>query len=497
MRDLIIGVDASTTAVKAIAFTRNGEALMECRTGYPMLTPHPGHYEQNPQDWWVAFCAALRELTAAIDPKRIAGIAVTHQRETFALIDDKGTAIRPAILWLDERARAQVAELSRQFGREQIRDWTGKPPDPTPALYSLIWLKEHEPEVIAKASVLVDAGAYLHLKLTGKAVSSTASADPLGILDLQTKTWQAELVATTGLVLAQLPALAPPGALLGDVSGDAAEACGLAEGTPVFAAAGDGQANSLGLGVCQEGQACISLGSGVVSGMYSDGFRSSDSFRTLIAPSGKGYLLETVLRSGMQLVDWVVRTTGSASAIELETQALGVGAGADGLLLLPYFAGVMSPFWDESARGAVIGLSLSHEPKHLFRAAMEGIALEQALATNAMEAAVGQRATTLVASGGGTNSELLMTILASVLQRPVRVSPVKEAAALGAAMLAATGAGWFSDAHAASVAMCQPAERTVEPDGRLVGAYAKLNSIYCDYYRAIQPVQAALAALRT
>ena len=102
-----------------------------------------------------------------------------------------------------------------------------------------------------------------------------------------------------------------------------------------------------------------------------------------------------------------------------------------------------------------------------------------------------------VASGGGTNSELLMTILASVLQRPVRVSPVKEAAALGAAMLAATGAGWFSDAHAASVAMCQPAERTVEPDGRLVGAYAKQNSIYCDYYRAIQPVQAALAALRT
>ncbi len=494
MRDLVIGVDASTTAVKAIAFTRSGEALIECRDAYPMQTPHPGHYEQNPGDWWNALCGALRELSAAIDPKRIAGIAITHQRETFALLDEKGEAIRPAILWLDERARTQVADLSKQFGRDQIRDWTGKPPDPTPALYSLVWLTEHEPEAISTASVLVDAGAYLHLKLTGKAISATASADPLGILDLQSKTWRPELVAAAGLTMDQLPGLADPGALIGDVTAAAAKACGLAEGTPVFAAAGDGQANSLGLGVCKEGQACFSLGSGVVSGMYSNGFRSSDAFRTLIAPSGKGYLLETVLRSGMQLVEWVVRTTGSASAPELEKLAFNVAAGSDGLLLLPYFAGVMSPFWDDTARGAMLGLSLSHEPKHIFRAAIEGIALEQALATDAMETAIGQRATMLIASGGGTNSKLLMTILASVLQRPVAVSPVKEAAALGAAMLAATGAGWFADAHHASAAMCQAAEHSVEPDGRLIGPYARLNSIYRDYYRTIQPIQAALAA---
>ncbi len=494
MQDLVIGVDASTTAVKAIAFTRSGEALIECRATYPMQTPHPGHYEQNPADWWQALCAALRELTSSIDPKRIAGIALTHQRETFALLDEKGNAIRPAILWLDERARHQVADLSKQFGRDQIRDWTGKPPDPTPALYSLVWLKEHEPEAISNASVLVDAGAYLHLQLTGKAVSSTASADPLGILDLQTTTWRTELVASTGLNDDQLPGLAEPASLIGSVTSAASKACGLTEGTMVFAAAGDGQANSLGLGVYKEGQACFSLGSGVVSGMYSSCFRSTDAFRTLIAPSGKGYLLETVLRSGMQLVEWVVRTTGSPSAPELERQAFGVQAGSDGLLLLPYFAGVMSPFWDDTARGAMLGLSLSHEPRHIFRAAMEGIALEQALASDAMESAVGQRATTLIASGGGTNSKLLMTILASVLQRPIAISPVKEAAALGAAMLAATGVGWFADAHKASASMCAATVDSVEPDRRLIGPYARLNSIYRDYYRTIQPIQAALAA---
>ena len=442
MQDLVIGVDASTTAVKANAFTREGEAVAEFRAAYSLATPHPGHYEQDPSDWWRALASVLRELSSAIDPKRFAGIAVTHQRETFALLDENAAAVRPAILWLDERARAEVAELSRQFGREQIRDWTGKPPDPTPALYSLAWLKMHEPQSFGRARILTDAGAYLHRKLTGKAISSTASADPLGILNLQTKTRQPELVEAAGLAPAQLPQLAAPAAPIGAVSAAAARETGLPEGLRVYAGAGDGQCNSLGLGVFRKGIACLSLGSGIVCGMHSAAFRSSDAFRTLIAPSGNGYLLETVLRLGMQLVEWVVRSTGAKSAQTLEREAFGVAAGSEGLLMLPYFAGVMSPFWDDAAHGALIGLSLSHEPKHLFRAAIESIAFEQLLATSAMETAVGEKASTLIASGGRTNSNLLMTILASVLQRPVAASSIKEAAALGAAMLAACGAGW-------------------------------------------------------
>ncbi len=494
MQDLVIGVDASTTAVKAIAFTRSGEALAECRATYPLHTPHPGQYEQDPEDWWQALATTLRALSGKIDPKRFAGLSITHQRETFALLDDEGIAVRPAILWLDERARAEVADLSNQFGREQIRDWTGKPPDPTPALYALAWLKRHEPDALRRAKTLVDAGAYLHLRLTGNATSSNASADPLGILNLQSKSWQPELVAAAGLSTNQLPELAFPAAPIGNISSIAASACGLPEGMPVYAGAGDGQCNALGLGVHREGITCFSLGSGIVSGMHSENFRSSDAFRTLIAPSGSGYLLETVLRSGMQLVEWVVRTTGAKSAPELEQEAFSVPAGSDGLLMLPYFAGVMSPFWDDAARGAVIGLSLSHEPKHLFRAALEGIALEQALASDAMEQAVGIRSHTLVASGGGTNSALLMSIFASVLQRPIAISPVKEAAALGAAMLAATGAGWHKHANLASEDMTPAHQSIMQPDSRLIARYEQMNAVYRDYYRAIQPVQTALAA---
>ena len=248
------------------------------------------------------------------------------------------------------------------------------------------------------------------------------------------------------------------------------------------------------MGVFEEGKAYLSLGSGVVSGVYSTRYHSSDAFRTLVAPAGSGFMLETVLRSGMQLVDWIVRTTGSASAASLERSAAGIAAGADGLLVMPYWAGVMSPYWDGAARGAVVGLSLDHGPAHLFRAVLEGIAFEQAIATQAMEETVGCGQTPMTAAGGGTNSHLLLQIMATVLERPLSVSPVNEAAALGAAMLAAAAVGWYPSAAAASRAMTAAPENAVEPAQTQIDFYRARKEIYRDLYHATRDVHARLAA---
>lgn len=496
MRDVVIGVDASTTAVKAIAFTADGTALAEGRAAYPLSTPRPGHAEQDAEDWWRALADALRQVAGAVAPARLAGMAITHQRETFVLVDEDGQALRPAILWLDERSRAEVAELSALFGREAIRDWSGKPPDPTPALYGLRWLALHEPRVMSRAACLLDTGAFLHLRLTGEKRSALGSADPLGLVDLRARAWRAELVEAAGLGPGQLPDIVLPGGGIGRVTEAAARACGLEPGLPVFAATGDGQANGLGLGVTDEGSACLSLGSGVVCGMYSERYAQSDAYRTLTAADGRGYMLETVLRSGMQLLEWVLRTTRAGSAAEMERAALTLAPGSDGLLLLPHFSGVMNPWWDEISRGAIVGLSLDHTPAHLYRAAVEAIALEQAVATEAMEDSLSVRAQRVVASGGGTNSSLVMRCLAAIMDRPIAISPVKEAAALGAAMLAATGAGWFPDAVQAARAMSARSEKVVEPDGELRAAYGPLREAYASLYPALRPISGALARLR-
>lgn len=495
MNDVVIGVDASTTAVKAIAFTRDGTELFAARAPYPLSTPHPGHVEQDPEDWWRALVQTLSEVAENVGSSRVAALSVAHQRETFTLIDRDGRAVRPAILWIDERARQQVARLSEQLGRAWIRDISGKPPDPTPALYAAAWLLEHEPDAIKDAYALVDVNGFLMHRLTGKLVTSTASADPLGMIGLMEGDWQDALVAAAGLRRDQLPDLVKPGAVCGKLTASAADLCGLPEGLPVAAGAGDGQAMGLGMGVHEPGKAYISLGSGVVSGIYSRGYVTSDAFRTLISPSGDGFMLETVLRSGMQLVDWVVRTTKAASIVELEQDAGAITPGSDGLLVMPYWSGVMSPYWDETARGAILGFSLDHTPAHIFRAVLEGIALEQALATEAMETSLRDQATSMIAAGGGTNSALLMQILASVLQRRIAVSEVQEAAALGAAMLAAAAIGWFPSAEAASRAMTPRPTKHVEPVAGLVGFYRRHKNIYRDVFPATRDIHARLHRL--
>ncbi|RUV98962.1 FGGY family carbohydrate kinase, partial [Mesorhizobium sp. M1A.F.Ca.IN.020.03.1.1] len=192
------------------------------------------HFEQDAEHWWAALLSALQQVAKAIDASRVKAISIAHQRESFTLIDNAGKPLIPAILWLDERARRQVARLSEELGREAIRDWSGKPPDPTPALYALAWLMEHRPQALAEAAALVDVHAFLVHRLTGRLVTSTASADPLGLLDIAHGVWHPRLVEAAGLRPEQLPELAAPGAVSGTLSESIAAAIGLKAGTPVI-----------------------------------------------------------------------------------------------------------------------------------------------------------------------------------------------------------------------------------------------------------------------
>ncbi len=502
MADLVLGVDASTTAVKVIAFDRSGRPHAQARADYPMATPQPGWFEQDSDDWWRALCSAVKIVADAVGRDRIAAISIGHQRETFVLVDADGKALYPAITWLDERARPQVAALSDKLGREHIRDISGKPPDPTPSLYSLIWLREHRPDTIDQARAVLDVQGVLLHHLTGRLATGTASADPLGIVDVRAGQWAGDLVAATGLTAAQLPDLIAPGASAGKLTNSAADACGLLPGTEIIAAGGDGQMAGLGVGAITPDTAYLSLGTGIVSGMYAQQYTTSDAYRTLTSPTGEGFMMETVLRSGMQLVDWMTRLTSGKGTVSgadldgLEKAARDIDPGSGGLMLMPYWAGVMNPYWDETARGVVLGASLEHRAPHFFRAALEGIAFEQAVATDAMEASIGRKAKRFIVSGGGAKSELLLQIMAAVLERPLALTPVTEAVAAGAGILAAIGAGWFGSAGDAAAAMVPQPERVIEPDPALVEVYRPNVAVYRDIYHATRDIQARLGQLR-
>jgi sugar (pentulose or hexulose) kinase len=500
-KDLVVGIDSSTSATKAIAWSRAGEAVAEGRQSIPLHTPQAGWFEQDASDWWGAAKSALSQLASKVDPARLAAISISNQRETFGLFTEDGQALRPGTTWLDERARPQVARFAATFGADRVHELSGKPSDVLPCLYRMLWFAEHEPEVFPRADRLADVHGYLVQQLTGSWATSTASADPMGILDMRTQSWSRDILDAAGLEVAKLPLLFRPGEVMGEVSAQAAAQTGLAAGTLVVAGGGDGQCAGTGAGITAPGRAYINMGTAVVSGCYGAAYARDRSFRTLTAVADGGYNFETCVRTGTFLVDWMAREMFNIEPAKqaglfktLESEAAQSPIGAGGVLLLPYWLGAMNPHWDSYARGVIAGISGSTKRGDIYRALLEGIALDAAEATNRVVAATGIAIDSLVAIGGGSDSDLWLQIMADAMARPVQRSMTREASSLGAGMAAARGAGWFTSISDASAAMASAPISSFEPDANRAARYADLRAIHADLWPTLAAWNAQLAA---
>ena len=502
--DLVVGIDSSTTSTKAIAFDREGRALAEGRAPVPLRNLGRGHLEQSVQDWWASLASALKGLCREVDPARIAALAISNQRETVGFLDADGRELRPAILWLDDRCRPDIELFGRKLPRERFLAITGKTPDPTPAVFSLHWVQRCEPEVWRRLAHAVDVLGYLGWRLTGSRATSWGSADPHGLLDLPAKRYSPEILTALGIDEDRFFPPVRPGSPMGAVTPEAAAATGLRAGTPVIAGGGDGQASGLGTATLGGGRAYLNLGTAAVSGVWGERFATSPAFRTLTSLSGEGYIHEICLRTGAFLTDWSVKDLFGLDPLadpgiydRLEAEAASVPIGADGLLLLPYWSGSMTPFWDPDARGAVVGFGTGHRRAHYWRALMEGIALDLAMGYAAIEAATGEPVRELLTIGGGAKAGLMRRIVADATGKPVRVSSTIEASCLGAGMLAAAGVGWYPSPAEAARAMQGKVLATIEPEPARTAVYRELLAIYRELYPALRATFARLAAFCT
>lgn len=501
MHSVVIGIDLSTTTCKAIAWSQGGTLVAQARAPLDLQQPAPGAYEQAPQGWWQAAQHALQALTAQLGDYQVAAIAVVNQRETLAVTDASDRLLRPALLWLDERRQHEVAAVAQRVGRERLHKLTGKPYDWSPAIYSLAWMARAEPTLFERIAHVYDPHAWLVRQLTGEFATSWASADPFGAFDIQGHRWAEEVLAALphSVPASAFATAAPPGTVLGHVHRQASLATGVAEGTPVVAGGGDGQAGGLGAGMVRPGMAYLNLGTAVVAGVYAQAPVTSLAFRTMCAIDGGGYVLETSLRAGTLLVNTLVRQffgLDPATCLPtLEAQAQAVPPGSRGLLLLPYWNGVMNPHWDAQARGCLLGLGPEHGQGELYRALLEGIALEQAVATAAVEQATGEPVDRFVAIGGGAASALWCQVIANVCDRPVVRAATQEASSLGAGIAAAVGAGWFSSFPEAAAAMTQEGE-TVVPQPEERAFHAELLGVYRELYPSVKGLYGRLGALR-
>lgn len=497
-REYVIGIDCSTTATKAVIWDRYGNAVSEGRATFELSSPRPDWGEQNAEDWWESTKTALRRAAQVVDTSRIGAICITHQRETFVCLNEDDHPVRPAILWLDSRARDQV----ERYGSKEVHRITGKPPNPLPGFYKMLWLREYEPGVLERAAKVVDVHAFLVHRMTGHWRTSWAAADPMGLTDMESFDWSDELLGVAGLSREQMPEVHAPGDVIGELTAEAAREVGLPAGLPVVGGAGDGQSAGLGANITEPGRAYLNLGTAIASGTYSESYSYGDEYRVLSGAVPKTYTLETLLPAGTYTVSWFVKKFAGVNTEELgleisteqvlETAAAQIEPGASGLLAVPYWNNALMPYWDNNARGVMIGLTGVHGKAHIYRAILESIAFEQRLMTGGAEKGLEKPVEHVIALGGGSRSSLWCQIVADVMQRPVSVVRETESTCLGAGMLAAAASGMHPSVKEAAKEMSGTSAR-YEPNEVRTGRYDKLYGVYKEIYPSLRPIFSKLA----
>lgn len=500
---LLLSVDASTTSVRASVFDSSGAVLAEGRAPLEVTRVAADGYEQDASTWWprTAECiaAAVQQLEES-DRVRIATLSITHQRETVVVTDASGRPLAPARLWLDGRAKEEVALIERKIGGVRLHNLTGQPASATTPAFKILHQLREDPALASVAHVH-DLHSFLTLSLTGRAVSCLASADATGLLDLRRRAWSGELVKLVGLDRARLPELVEPGYVVGRLTREAAAATGLPRSVTIYAGAGDAQAACLGAGIIEPGRAFLDLGSSINLGVLTSGYVADRAARTLIAALPGRYCLEVSMRAATLGFDWLARTTEvevdyKVGRQRLEAAAADVPPGAAGLLALPYWSGVKSPFWNDGVRGALIGLAPIHGPAHLYRAFLEGLALETRLGLDGIEAATHAPIREIVLLGGASQSPLWRRVFTDVLARPVRPLTVRDGSLLGAALGSAVAHGLFDTYEQATSAMVRT-DDLIEP-GPASRVYERLyREVYRGLYASLVTRLDALAELRS
>jgi xylulokinase len=506
---LVVGLDASTSGVKAVVVDPRGRVVAEGRAALGLDNPGPDAWEQDARAWLDGALVALEGALGALDARaraEVRAIAIAHQRETFVVTNERGEPRAPAVVWMDARCRPEVGEVVREVSPEELLRRTGKVPCTTPSLYKIrALLGRIRPELRDGPRSISDVGAFLGRHLAGAHATSRASADPLGLVELSTGDYAADLCELAHVRPTELARLVAPGAPIGPLLPAIVDRLGLGRGTLLVAGAGDGQAAGLGAGVVAEGDAYLNVGTALVSGAASSTPRTSRAFRTLYSAIPGDFVLETDLKGGTFTLDWLAdRLLGggyfeggsarAATLAALEAQAEAIAPGSDGLLALPYWAGVMNPHWDDDASGALVGLRGDHGPAHVYRAILEGLAFEQRWHFEGVEAAF-RSLGRIVGVGGGMRRPLFARIVADALDRPLERSLADETTALGAAMLAAAGAGVHSSVGAAARAMAAPTKPLL-PGPAARHCDRVYRAAYRPLYSALAPTLGALAALR-
>ena len=492
---LVLGIDSSTTATKAILVDEEGTVVSVASSSYEYQTPQPSWSEQDPSLWWDGAVESIRGVLdrSGTSPEDIDAVGLTGQMHGSVLLDSDGEVIRPAILWNDQRTAAECDEIRRRVGRERLIEITGNDALTGFTAPKLLWVQANEPENWARVRHVLLPKDYVRFRLTEDYAVDVADGSGTILFDLEARTWSPEILAALEIGEELLPPTHEGPEVTGGISAGAAAASGLLEGTPVVGGGGDQAANAVGVGAVVPGIVALSLGTSGVVFATTDGPAVEAEGRVhsfCHAVPGRWHMMGVMLSAAGSLRWMRDALAPDRSFDQLVAGAAGVPAGSDGLFFLPYLTGERTPHPDPLARGAFVGLTVQHDLRHITRAVMEGVAFGLRDGLDLMVEAGLPPPSQIRASGGGTRSPLWRQILANVLNAEIAVVGTEEGAAYGAALLAAVGAGWWATVDEAVGGTVE-----VEPVARPSSdrqAYEVAHAGFTELYPALSPTFHAL-----
>ena len=430
-----MGIDIGTTSVKTAVFNEDLEQKISLTADYT-LNSHGDTVEFDGEKYWQIVKSEIEKINGQFD---IDALAVDTQCETLILTDENGTPVRPAIVWLDNRATEEAEIIAKHFGHKRVYEITGQPEiTATWPACKLLWVKRNEPEVFAKVKKIFLLEDWILYKMTGKFVSEKTLQSSTIYFNIHTGEWWDEMLDFIGIEKEALPELY-----------ESAKKIGKYGNTDVVTGAIDQIAGAIGAGVVKQGIVSVMTGTTMVIFMPSDTVPEYNP--ESIVPchynyDGKYCLLSWTPTAGMALKWFKNALCESFSFRELDTLAESVPAGSDGVTFLPYLCGSTMPKYNPSARGAFTGLTTEHHRGHFVRAVMEAVACMLKSNLDYLALDVDE----IRAMGGGANSPLWCQMKADMTGKKLVTLKNKETACLGSAILAAVGVGKFSSVEEAA-----------------------------------------------
>ncbi|MGH4139374.1 xylulokinase [Clostridium sp.] len=486
-----LGIDLGTSSVKVIVMDCNGKVINNVSKNYEISYPNIGWAEQNPEDWWYSTKECIKEVIAqsGLESVEITGIGFSGQMHSLVLLDKDNEVLMPAILWCDQRTQEECDYLNDVIGKDKLSKYTGNMALTGFTAPKVLWVKKHRSDIYHKIAKMMLPKDYIRFKLTGMFATDVSDASGTLMFDVENRKWSKEMLNILEIKEEILPKVFESFEITGKVCEEAAKATGLCEKTVVVAGAGDQAAGAVGTGTVHSGIVSVALGTSGVVFACDEKFSvdSGNRLHSFCHSNGKWHQMGVMLSAASSLQWWndnINIDTKTNSFEILLSEAEKTAVGCKGLIYLPYLIGERTPYSDPDAKGAFIGLNITHKRGDMTRSILEGVCFGLRDSLEILKS-MGVEVREVRVSGGGSKSVLWKQILANVFNLKVCSINSKEGPAYGASILAAVGCGLYANVEEACSELINITE-IIEPIKKDVEKYNEIYKVYVSLYGCLK-----------